>query len=126
MKHILFVDDEPRVLEGLRRMLRPLRHEWQMAFANSGAEALEILARMPFDVLVTDMRMPGMDGALLLETVRARFPTVLRIILTGQCNRDTLLRSVSLAHYHLAKPCDPDTLKDTVARACAANGRREP
>lgn len=119
MKHILFVDDEPRVLEGLRRMLRPLRHEWQMAFASSGAQALDILALMPFDVLVTDMRMPGMDGAQLLEAVRTRFPSVLRIILTGQCNRDTLLRGVSLAHRHLTKPCDPDTLKDTVARACA-------
>jgi putative nucleotidyltransferase with HDIG domain len=119
MKHILFVDDEPRVLEGLRRMLRPLRHEWQMAFASGGVEALEILAVMPCDVLVTDMRMPGMDGVQLLETVRTRFPSMLRIILTGQCNRDTLLRGVSLAHRHLTKPCDPDTLKDTVARACA-------
>lgn len=119
MRHILFVDDEPRVLEGLRRMLHTLRHEWQMAFASSGAQALEILALMPFDVLVTDMRMPGMDGAQLLEAVRTRFPSVLRIILSGQCSRDTLLRGVSLAHRHLTKPCDPDILKDTVTRACA-------
>jgi len=119
MKHILFVDDEPRVLEGLQRMLRPFRHEWRMTFASGGSEALEILARGPFDVLVTDMRMPGMDGPQLLEVVRTQFPSLLRIILTGQCQHDVLLRAVSLAHRHLTKPCDPEVLKDTVTRACA-------
>src|SRR5438477_1546624 len=65
-QQILFVDDEERVLEGLRRMLRPMRDEWDMTFATSGAEALEVLARSHPDVIVSDMRMPGMDGAQLL------------------------------------------------------------
>ena len=60
---VLFVDDEIKVLQGLERMLRPLRHEWTMAFASSGAEALAILETSAFDVLVTDMRMPQMNGA---------------------------------------------------------------
>ena len=67
MKRILFVDDEAKVLEGLERMLRPRRREWEMVFATSGAEALRLLEASPFDVIVTDMRMPEMDGAQLLE-----------------------------------------------------------
>ena len=62
MKRILFVDDEPKVLEGIQRMLRPMRHEWDMVFAQSGQEALSILAEQPADVVVSDMRMPRMDG----------------------------------------------------------------
>ncbi len=118
-RRILFVDDEPRVLDGLRRMLRPLRQEWAMEFASSGLEALQALERNRFDVLVTDMRMPGMDGIQLLEEVRKRFPGVVRMVLTGQCDRDAVLRAMTLAHRQLAKPCDPDTLKESVTRACA-------
>ncbi len=70
MKRIVFVDDEPRVLEGLQRMLRGERHRWQMSFAVGGPAALETLATEPFDVIVTDMRMPIMDGAMLLKEVR--------------------------------------------------------
>ena len=61
-KRILFVDDETNILDGLRRMLRPLRQEWEMRFASSGEEALRLLEQEPCDVLVTDMRMPGMSG----------------------------------------------------------------
>ncbi len=114
MKRVLFVDDEPKVLAGLQRMLRPLRHEWRMTFAAGGAEALAMLERGPFDVLVTDMRMPGIDGPQLLEEVRRRFPHVLRIALTGQYHGDAVQRSAALAHYHLAKPCDPDMLKEAI------------
>ena len=63
---VLFVDDEPRVLDGLRRMLRTKRDQWQMRFVASGAEALAALAGEPADVLITDMRMPEMDGAARL------------------------------------------------------------
>ena len=61
-KKILFIDDEPNVLDGLRRMLRTMRSEWEMEFAESGQNALEILQGKAFDVVVTDMRMPGMDA----------------------------------------------------------------
>ncbi len=78
---ILFVDDEPRILDGLRRMLRSKRKEWEMSFVGSGAEALSLLGEHAFDVVVSDMRMPGMDGAALLDHVKARHPEVVRIIL---------------------------------------------
>lgn len=118
MKRILFVDDEPKLLDGLRRMLRPLRHEWDMCFADGGRPALEQLAGSAFDVVVTDMRMPGMDGASLLTEVMDRYPATVRIILSGQCDRATVLKAVGPAHQFLTKPCDPERLKATVGRAC--------
>jgi CheY-like chemotaxis protein len=59
---ILFVDDEPNILQGLQRMLRGMRQEWDMAFASGGEEALDVMSKSGFDVVVTDMRMPGMNG----------------------------------------------------------------
>jgi putative nucleotidyltransferase with HDIG domain len=115
----LFVDDEPRLLEGLRRMLRPLRREWDMAFAADAFQALELLKANPFDVVVTDMQMRGMDGAQLLEQVRGQHPRAVRIVLTGQSSREAVLRAVRVAHCQLSKPCDPEVLKATVRRACA-------
>lgn len=116
-KHVLFVDDEPNILQGLRRMLRPLRHEWEMSFASDGNEALGVLANGPCDVLVSDMRMPGMSGIQLIETVRTRHPDVVRIVLTGQADRDSTVEAVGCAHQYLSKPCDTETLKTTVDRA---------
>lgn len=119
MKRILFVDDDPTILESLQRMLRPMRHEWAMHFANSGEEAIGILEREPFHVVVTDMRMPVMDGASLLACVRDRFPAMARIVLSGQTDREAAMRSVRVAHQHLHKPCEPQALKAAVARVCA-------
>jgi len=113
-KHILFVDDEPNVLQGLQRMLRPLRDEWEMAFVNSGAEALAYLAQAPVDVIVSDMRMPGMDGAQLLTEVMHRHPEVVRIVLSGQATQEVVMKAVGPTHQYLAKPCDPESLKALV------------
>lgn len=118
-KKILFVDDETRVLEGLGRMLRNMRSEWEMEFVASGPEALEALQRDSFHVLVTDMRMPGMDGYRLLEQAKELHPQVVRIILSGDSDKELILNSVGLAHQYLSKPCDPEILKFTIARVCA-------
>jgi len=118
-KRLLFVDDEPNVLQGLRRMLRSMRHEWQMSFAGGGEEALGILETEPFDVVVSDMRMPGMDGAQLLKEVKKRHPRTVRIVLSGQSDDGTIIRSVGPTHQYLSKPCNADILKCAVARACA-------
>ena len=84
MKRILFVDDEPKVLDGLRRMLYPYRNDWHMVFVSSAAEALKHLAQSPFDVLVTDVRMPQMSGIELLEEMRRRGETLPAILITGR------------------------------------------
>ncbi len=116
---VLFVDDEPHVLEGLRRNLRDLRDVWDVQYANGGSEALELLSRSPCDVIVSDMRMPNIDGASLLETVRAQFPATARIILSGYSAQDATLRTLPVAHQFLAKPCRTEVVKDVVERACA-------
>jgi len=117
-KRVLFVDDEPSILDGLRRTMRSMRHEWEMSFAGSGQEALELLASQAFDVIVTDMRMPGMDGAELLRRVMESHPKVARIVLSGQADKETIYRALGPMHQYLAKPCDSKTLKATLEGAC--------
>ena len=118
-KQILFVDDEPNILKALQRMLRPMRHEWDMAFAENGEKALELLARRSFDVIVSDMRMPGMDGVRLLEEVKNRYPGIVRIILSGHSDQEMILKSVRPAHQYLSKPCSSERLISTVNRSCS-------
>jgi HD-like signal output (HDOD) protein len=118
MKKILFVDDEQKVLQGLQRTLRPMRHEWEMEFVSSGQEALEMLSKMPFDVIVTDMRMPGMDGLQLLKEVMKKNQNIVRIVLSGQTEHEAFLSSDLIAHRFMSKPCDVEALKVTIAQAC--------
>lgn len=118
MHRILFVDDEPRILTGLRRMLRSQRNEWEMEFAEGGIEALDLLRKAPFDVVVSDARMPQMEGSQLLEQVRDEFPDTVRMILSGQCSRSSVLRCVEVAHQFHSKPCDSETLKNSIRQIC--------
>ena len=119
MKRILFVDDETLVLEGMRRMLRSMRNEWEMEFRSSGAEALAALETAPFDVVVADMKMPGMDGATLLGEVSRRNPNTIRIILSGHSEKESILKSVGVTHRYIAKPCDPEQLRETITRTAS-------
>lgn len=118
-KRILFVDDEPMLLRGLERSLRSMRKEWEMEFAPGGRQALEALERVPFDVVVTDMRMPEIDGAQLLEQIKTKYPRTIRFVLSGQSDRETILRSIGPTHQYLSKPCDLEELKLKVAQAFA-------
>lgn len=113
-RRILFVDDEPMVLKGLQRTLRKLRDEWEMAFTSSSKEALDILNSGSFDVIVSDLRMPEMDGMQLLAEVKNKHPQVVRIILSGQVEQESTFKSVQVAHQSLSKPCDADILKHTL------------
>ncbi len=105
------------MLDGLKRMLYPLRGEWDMVFVDSGREALERMAQSEFDVLVTDVRMPEMSGIELLAEVVERHPQVVRIVLSGTADQEMTLRSVTLAHQYLLKPCDAKTLRTKVEHA---------
>src|SRR5205823_10063129 len=118
-KRILFVDDEPMVLQGLQRSLRSMRSDWEMEFVNGGEQALEAIARQFFDIVVTDMRMPGMSGVELLEEVKKCSPQSLRMVLSGQSDRDSILRCVNPAHQYLSKPCEGEELKSRLLRAFA-------
>jgi HD-like signal output (HDOD) protein len=118
-KRILFVDDEPRVLQGLQRMLRSMRDQWEMTFVGSGEKALEALAKAPFDVIVTDMRMPTMSGAELLNQVMTLYPSTMRFMMSGHSDKQMILRSVGSAHQYLSKSCSAAALKTAVARTCS-------
>lgn len=117
---VLFVDDDPMVLDGLRRALRPMRQHWLMDFATSGIEALARLEHSPFDVVVSDMRMPGMNGVELLQQVMQRRPEAVRLILSGQADERLVFQCVGVAHQYLAKPCDPEALCSAIHRATLA------
>jgi CheY-like chemotaxis protein len=116
---VLFVDDEPLLLQGLQRMLRSQRAAWTMRFAGSGREALERLAQEPFDALVTDLRMPGMSGEELLRAVQERHPQLVRIILSGEMDSAASFPAVHCAHRYLAKPCEAEELKSALSQALA-------
>jgi HD-like signal output (HDOD) protein/CheY-like chemotaxis protein len=119
MQRILFVDDMRTVLLGLERLLRGQRDQWVMGFANSAAEALALLEKEPFDVIVSDVVMPEMDGVELLTIVAERYPQMVRFILSGHANPQARLKSVEAAHQFLPKPCSRELLVTTISRALA-------
>ena len=114
---ILFVDDEQSLLDGLKRSLRSQRNEWDMHFAPSGEEALKLTQGDRFDVVVSDMRMPGMSGAELLEQLSALHPEMVRIILSGHSDEAMILKAIPYAHQFLSKPCDADVIKQVINRS---------
>jgi putative nucleotidyltransferase with HDIG domain len=118
-KRILFVDDDSNLLEGLRDALRPFRRRWGMSFVTSGDEALGVLARHQHDVVISDLRMPGMDGATLLAEVRETQPAAVRIVLSGQAELRTVARAAGVAHRLLAKPVEVHELARVIERSCA-------
>ena len=114
---VLFVDDQQEILDGLKRMSRSMRSEWNVSFALGGEKALQVMLSAPFDVLVTDMRMPGMNGAELLKRVHAAYPHMIRIVLSGQYDVGSFVKSGWPAHQFLSKPCDAAALKNTIIQA---------
>jgi len=116
VKRILFVDDEPEVLAGLRTRLHRLQSKWEMKFVGSGAIAIEKMQESPYDVIVTDMRMPAMDGAKLLEIVSQRWPVTVRVVLSGYAELQQTIRLVPFAHQYLSKPCQPQQLENVIDR----------
>ena len=115
-RRILFVDDEQMILDMLAMAVRTHGEEWETSFANSGAEALELLDRTPFDVVVSDMRMPGMNGAALLNEVHKRHPGSIRLILSGFADQDLIMRCVGVTHQFLSKPFDVEAFCTALTR----------
>lgn len=118
-KRILFVDDEPVFLELFKAMFAPMADEWEIFVAADAEAALALMERHPFTVVVSDMRMPGMDGAQFLTEVMRRHPKTARIILSGYADQDEVAQSIGAAHQFLSKPCDLMTLQSTLTRVCA-------
>lgn len=109
-QRVLFVDDEPNVLEGIQRTLRK---QVELQTASSGAEALRLIGESgPFAVIISDMRMPAMNGAQFLAKVREREPDTVRMILSGHADLEATIAAVNEGHIYrfLTKPCPTDRL----------------
>ena len=114
---ILLVDDEVNVLQAYTRVLRS---RFALESAESGSQALEVLkANGPFAAIVSDMRMPGMDGVELLSWVRELYPDTVRIMLTGNADQQTATDAVNQGAIFrfLSKPCDSEVLASTLEQA---------
>ncbi|MFC1498998.1 response regulator [Verrucomicrobiota bacterium] len=116
---ILFVDDESRILDALRRMLRSQKNKWDIKFTTSGREALELMARQPFKVVISDMKMPEMDGGELLDRIRQLYPETIRFILSGHADKEMILRTIGPTHRFFTKPCDSGFLIKEISKAIA-------
>jgi response regulator RpfG family c-di-GMP phosphodiesterase len=116
---ILCVDDEPRIVESLALHLR---RDYQVLAANGGNSALQVLKDKGAPaVIISDMRMPGMDGATLLKHVKQLYPDTTRILLTGETGRDAAIAAVNEGQIFrfLAKPCPPDQLRSAIEAGVA-------
>ena len=108
---ILFVDDDIALLQSIRRYVRLNHKEWNCKFSNSGEEALKILSQMPFDLIISDMRMPQMDGSQLLRKVKEKYPATIRFILSRQTGQNSFFKGTGYMHQFLPKPCGMDFFK---------------
>jgi len=113
-KTILFVDDEKQILRALKRLF--LRSENRILLAEGGKQALEILATEKVDMMITDMRMPEMDGHELLIEVKKKYPEIIRIALSGYTAKKVVLSALdkNLAKIYLLKPWNNDEIKQTI------------
>jgi HD-like signal output (HDOD) protein len=118
MRHVLFVDDDRDLLDGLRDALRPRRHEWRMTFVDGGEAAIEVFEREPVDIVVSDLQMPGMDGASLLAKVARLQPDAVRIVLSGHADPETIGRIAAVTHRILVKPSPIDVVARVIERSC--------
>lgn len=117
---VLFVDDEPNILSGIRRALLPERKIVDFIFAESGQEAIDILDQTPVDIVVSDMRMPEINGVAVLRAAAKKAPWSLRVILSGYADKEALLKAAPVSHQYLSKPCSRDALSDMLNRAVKA------
>ena len=114
---ILLVDDEPQALQDVSETIENEVQEWKVEMATSGCQALNMLDSGKFDVLVSDLQAPGMDGDQWLESVGEQHPSLLRVVLTGQADRETVLQAIRPMHQFLSKPCEPSKLIEKIRRA---------
>jgi putative nucleotidyltransferase with HDIG domain len=120
---ILFVDDEPAMLRVLKIGMRSMSGAWDTDFAGGGEEGLALLGQKKFDVVVTDMRMAGINGAQLLNHVLRHHPQTVRIVLSGYSDLSEVVNCVGLTHQFLEKPCSLDDLKDCLKRVTQVKTR---
>jgi HD-like signal output (HDOD) protein/CheY-like chemotaxis protein len=123
MTTILLVDDEQNVLNAMRRSLFDLNESHALHFVPNADQALRLLEQQPVDVLLSDIRMPGMSGEELLLKAYHHHPEVLRFGISGYSKRETSIALINAVHQFFAKPCDIDHLLHSIDRACDGRDR---
>ena len=126
MYTLLFVDDQPEILNALRRTLMQRMDDWDIHVAHSGHEALQMIDAISYDVVVTDIKMPHMNGADLLEHVAEKHPSSIRFVLSGYTERDLVYRTIGNVHQFLSKPIDTEVLISSIQKALDLNSRQLP
>ena len=121
-QRVLFVDDEAMLLEMYRLVFEQDQDRWDIQFAPGAKEALEMMEKQPFDVIVSDMRMPGMSGAELFQEVIKLYPKTSRLIMSGYADQEQIAKCIGATHQFIAKPFDIKLLKSTIWRVCALDG----
>lgn len=114
---ILFVDDEPNVLAGIRRGLHKMDGHWSMLYANNGRQALDLLLTHDVAVVVTDIAMPVMDGETLIRRLYDDFPNIAVVVLSGYWSEEAADRRVGATVRYLSKPVGAITLAATIHHA---------
>ncbi|MCH8618682.1 HD domain-containing phosphohydrolase [Undibacterium sp. TS12] len=117
MPVLLFVDDEPNILSSLRRLFRP--HSYKILIANSGQEGLDIMEKETVDLVISDMRMPVMDGAVFLTNVKARWPNTIRLLLTGYADIQSTIDAINRGeiYRYITKPWNDNDIVLVVKQA---------
>ncbi len=118
LKRILFVDDDTNVLASIRRSVHKFKH-FKLSYANKPSEALELVKRSCFDVVISDMRMPEMDGATLLREVKRICPTTVRFVLSGQADQKIVVKAIDCVHQYFSKPCVPSEVTKRIEKIAA-------
>lgn len=113
---ILFVEDNPVLLQAYALMLRPDAEHWEIGTALEANTALQMMRETPYDVVVSDMALPGKSGLELLVEVRQRYPATARIMVSGLTDQEAVARALGTTHQFISKPVDPRTLRSTLAR----------
>lgn len=116
VRRILLVDDEPDILESLQELIQVSMDDVEVFAVESGEDALELLERQAVDLIVSDFKMPGMNGLDFLKTARERMPAVPRIIMTAFPDLDIAIRAINEAAIEnfFTKPLDPDEILNVI------------
>jgi len=116
MKRILFVEDHPLMRDMYKALLASESNRWEVATAESGSEALTLMQERPFDIVASDMRMDGMTGVELLNTVLKLYPQTSRMIISGVADQAEAADALESTHQFLVKPVDLNTLRAVLVR----------
>lgn len=116
MPYIVFLDDDPRFLSGMRRALNKHKREWNLEFVTSAEVAFSRFDGRRIDILVSDHDMPGVKGDTVMETVRHRWPSTVRVMLTGRPIQSVAASLMGVAHRTFSKPCNVDQLAQYLSR----------